>query len=88
MAALQLRWRLQKLPMPVLIVGGDNDKAVGVHQMLAEYLALPEDRRFLHIFHGVGHRPNVDVAAILAGVLDQFVSETVPRAMAAAASVG
>jgi pimeloyl-ACP methyl ester carboxylesterase len=84
MAALRLRQRLGDLPMPVLLVGGDDDTTVGVDQMLAEYLAMPEDRRFLHIFHGVGHSPNVQVATRLAGLLERFVCQTVPQAAAAA----
>jgi pimeloyl-ACP methyl ester carboxylesterase len=87
MAALRLRQRLHELPMPVFLVGGDNDTTVGVHQMLAEYLAMPEDRRFLHIFHGVGHSPNVQVAAQFASLLEQFVTQTVPQTAAAASSV-
>lgn len=86
MAALRLRQRLHELSMPVFLIGGDDDSTVGVHQMLAEYLAMPEDRRFLHIFHGVGHSPNVQVASRLARLLDQFVSHTVPRARATAGS--
>ena len=42
MASLRLRQRLQELPMPVCVVGGDQDTTVGVHNILAEYLALPE----------------------------------------------
>lgn len=87
MAALRLRQRLHELPMPVFLVGGDDDTTVGVHQMLAEYLAMPEDRRYLHIFHGVGHSPNVQVAAQFASLLDRFVTQTVPQAAAAASSV-
>jgi branched-chain amino acid transport system permease protein len=83
MAALQLRQRLHELPMPVFLIGGDDDTTVGVHQMLAEYLAMPVDRRFLHIFHGVGHSPNVQVAAQLARLLEQFVTHTVPQSTAA-----
>ena len=83
MAALRLRQRLGDLSMPVLLVGGDDDTTVGVHQMLAEYLALPEDRRFLHIFHGIGHSPNVQVAPRLAGLLTRFVCQTAPQAAAA-----
>lgn len=82
MAALRLRQRLGDLAMPVMLVGGDDDTTVGVHQMLAEYLALPEERRFLHIFHGVGHSPNVQVAARFAGLLDRFVCQTVPQVAA------
>jgi pimeloyl-ACP methyl ester carboxylesterase len=87
MAGLRLRPRLQELPMPVCIIGGDQDTTVGVHNILAEYLALPEPRRFLHIFHSIGHSPNVEVATRCAGVLDRFVSQTVPQCLAAARSV-
>jgi pimeloyl-ACP methyl ester carboxylesterase len=83
MAVLRLRQRLCELSMPVLLVGGDDDTTVGVDQMLADYLALAEDCRFLHIFHGVGHSPNVKVAARLAGLLDRFVCQTVPQSTAA-----
>jgi pimeloyl-ACP methyl ester carboxylesterase len=86
MAALRLRQRLHELPMSVFLIGGDNDTTVGVHQMLAEYLAMPEERRFLHIFHGVGHSPNVQVAAQLASLLDRFVCQTVSQAAAAEGS--
>jgi pimeloyl-ACP methyl ester carboxylesterase len=82
MAALQLRQRLQELRLPVLVVGGDQDTTVGVHNILAEYLALPEDWRFLHMFHSVGHSPNVEVTPRFAGVLDRFISQTVPQHLA------
>jgi pimeloyl-ACP methyl ester carboxylesterase len=82
MASLRLRQRLQELPMPVCVVGGDQDTTVGVHNILAEYLALPEQQRFLHIFHSIGHSPNVEVATRCAGVLDRFVSQTVPQCLA------
>jgi pimeloyl-ACP methyl ester carboxylesterase len=72
--------------MPVLVVGGDKDTTVGVHNMLAEYLALPENRRFLHIFHDVGHSPNVEVTPQFTAVLDHFVSQTVPQHLTAAGS--
>jgi hypothetical protein len=69
--------------LSVLLVGRDDDTTVGVDQMLAEYLAMPEDYRFLHIFHGVGHPPNVQVAARFTGLLERFVCQTVPQATAA-----
>ena len=83
MAGLRLRSRLVELRMPVLVAGGDQDATVGVGNILAEYLALPEDRRSLHMFHGVGHSPNVDVAKAFAAVLSQFILETVLIAAAA-----
>jgi branched-chain amino acid transport system permease protein len=84
MAGLRLRQRLQDLPMPVLLIGGDQDTTVGVHNMLAEYLAMSESRRFLHMFHNIGHSPNVEVTARFTGLLDRFVSQTVPQYLAAA----
>jgi branched-chain amino acid transport system permease protein len=87
MAGLRLRQRLQELPMPVCVIGGDQDTTVGVHNILAEYLALPEPRRFLHMFHGIGHSPNVEAATRCAGVLDRFVSQTVPRCLASGRSL-
>jgi hypothetical protein len=73
--------------MPVCVVGGDQDTTVGVHNILAEYLALPEPRRFLHMFHGIGHSPNVEVATLCAGMLDRFVSQTVPQCLASGISL-
>jgi len=87
MAGLRLRQRLQELSMPVCVIGGDQDTTVGVHNILAEYLALLEPRRFLHIFHSIGHSPNVEVATRCAGVLDRFVSQTVPQCLAAGRSL-
>ena len=87
MASLRLRQRLQELPMPVCVVGGDQDTTVGVHNILAEYLALPEQQRFLHIFHSIGHSPNVEVATRCAGVLERFVSQTVPQCLASGGSL-
>ena len=86
MAALRLRQRLAELHMPVLVIGGDKDTTVGVHNILAEYLALPEAQRFLHIFHDIGHSPNVEAATRLARVLTRFVSQTVPQCRGAVAS--
>jgi pimeloyl-ACP methyl ester carboxylesterase len=59
--------------MPVLVIGGDQDTTGGVANILAEYLALAPERRFLHIYHGVGHSPNVEIAQELAALLSAFV---------------
>lgn len=68
-----------------MVIGGDQDATVGVDNILAEYLALSQETRSLHIFHGVGHSPNVEVAARLAGVLDRFITHSVPAAAQAVA---
>lgn len=77
MAGAHLRERLSTLSMPVLVVGGDRDTAVGVENILAEYRSLPEESRSLHVFHGVGHSPNITVPDRFAEVLVQFVSGVV-----------
>lgn len=84
MASLRLREQLASLRMPVLVVGGDRDTTVGVENILAEYLALPEATRSLQIIHAAEHSPNVDQAADLAAVLDRFITQTVPAMLTAA----
>ena len=85
MGALRLRDRLGEIRVPTMVVGGDLDDTVGVDNIVAEYLALPEGNRSLHIFHGIGHSPNVEVPARLAGLLTRFASEVSPRTAAATA---
>ena len=78
MSQLRLRERLGEIRVPTLVVGGDRDTTVGVDNILAEYLALSEDVRSLHIFHGIGHSPNVEVPAAFAGLLGRFVGAVGP----------
>jgi pimeloyl-ACP methyl ester carboxylesterase len=73
MSALRLRVRLDELYMPVLVVGGDEDTTVGVDNILTEYLALLPDVRSLHVFHGIGHSPNSECPAELAGVIERWI---------------
>ena len=80
-----MRDRLGEIRVPTMVVGGDLDDTVGVDNIVAEYLALPVGNRSLHIFHGIGHSPNVEVPARLAGLLTRFASEVSPRTAAAAA---
>ena len=75
MFALRLRERLGEIKTPTLVVGGDRDYTVGVDNIVAEYFALPEENRHLHIFHGIGHSPNVEVPGRFAGVLSRFIAE-------------
>ena len=85
MGSLRLRERLGEIHVPTMVVGGDLDDTVGVDNIVAEYLALPEGNRHLHVFHGIGHSPNVEVPARLAGLLTRFANEVSPRTAAAAA---
>ena len=84
MGALRLRERLGEIRVPTMVVGGDTDTTVGVDNIVAEYLALPEETRHLHIFHGIGHSPNVEVPGRFAGLLSRFAGEVSPRRAAAA----
>ncbi|MCH7737528.1 MAG: alpha/beta hydrolase [Chloroflexi bacterium] len=72
MAGLRLRDRLHEIKVPTLVMGGDRDTTVGVDNILAEYQALPEANRHLHIYHGSGHSPNVDVACWVSNVVGSF----------------
>jgi non-heme chloroperoxidase len=72
MAVLRLRERLGEINVPTLVMGGDQDKTVGMENILADYLALPEATRHLSIYHQSGHSPNVDNAWRLAIVLERF----------------
>ena len=75
MSQIQLRKRLQEIRVPTLVIGSDRDDTVGVHNILADFLGLPEESRHLHIFHGIGHSPNVETPQRLAGLLTRFVEE-------------
>ena len=75
MSRLRLRGRLNEIKTPTLVVGGDLDTTVGVDNILAEYLALPQESRHLHIFHSVGHSPNVALPGEFAGLLTRFITE-------------
>ncbi|MEC8910146.1 MAG: alpha/beta hydrolase, partial [Chloroflexota bacterium] len=68
MAALKLRDRLNTIKVPTLVMGGDQDTTVGINNILAEFQALPADLRHLHIYHGIGHSPNVEVPGWVANI--------------------
>ena len=48
---------------------------IGVDEILADYFALPEESRHLHIYHGIGHSPNVEVPASFAHLMARFIAE-------------
>jgi len=86
MSQLRLREQLSQLAVPVLVIGGDLDTTVGVENILVDYLALPVDRRFLHIYHDVGHSPNVEVPLELATLLRTFIGRVAATAVQGAVS--
>ena len=75
MSGLRLRDRLWEIRVPTLVVGGDLDVTIGVDEILADYFALPEETRHLHIYHGIGHSPNVEVPASFAQLIARFIAE-------------
>ena len=85
MGALRLRDRLSEIRVPTMVIGGDRDDTVGVDNIVAEYLALPDGNRHLHVFHGIGHSPNVEVPGRLAGLLTRFANELSHRGATVAA---
>ena len=72
MAGLRLRDRLHEIKVPTLVIGGDRDTTVGIDNILAEYQALPEANRHLHIYHGIGHSPNVEAARWVSTIVGNF----------------
>mgnify|MGYP001588818397 CR=1 FL=1 len=74
MGDVRLRQRLSELTMPVLVIAGDQDATVGIEPILTDFLALPPATRSLHVFHGVGHSPNVDATDGFVEVLKAFVT--------------
>ena len=73
MAALKLRDRLDEIKVPTLVIGGDKDITVGINNILAEFEALPKDLRHLHIYHGIGHSPNVEVPNSAVNTIGMFI---------------
>jgi pimeloyl-ACP methyl ester carboxylesterase len=80
---LRLGAAVKRLPMPVLLACGDADKLIPIGQLVATWAKYPPGTG-LHVWHGVGHSPNVDIPSELAGLLRRFIEQTVPQRLAAA----
>lgn len=74
MLTVQLRERLSELAMPVLVIGCDRDDIVALEALWDGYQSLPENRRSLHIFHGMGHSPNTQCPDEFTAVLERFIN--------------
>jgi pimeloyl-ACP methyl ester carboxylesterase len=86
MFEVRLGERVRALPTPVLLAGGDADELIPLKSMLATWAKYPAGTG-LHIWHGVGHSPNLDCPADLAALLRRFIEHTIPaKAKAAAAA--
>jgi len=77
MFSVRLGERVKRLPMPVLLAGGDADELIPLKSMLATWAKYPAGTG-LHIWHGVGHSPNLDCPTELAALLRRFVEHTTP----------
>jgi 3-oxoadipate enol-lactonase len=87
MASLRLGEGVGRLPMPVMLAGGDADRTVPLSSMLATFAKLPAGSS-LQIWHGAGHSPNVEIPVEATAVLRRFVEQTVPSTSAAAVAAG
>ena len=85
MFQVRLGERVKALAMPVLMACGDADELIPLQSMLATWAKYPVGTG-LHVWHGVGHSPNLDCPTDLAALLRRFVEHTIAaRAKAAAA---
>jgi pimeloyl-ACP methyl ester carboxylesterase len=82
MLQLRLGARVKTLAMPVLLAAGDQDAIIPLANMLASWAMYPPGTG-LHVWHGVGHSPNLDCPLEVAALLRRFVEETVTRRRAA-----
>ena len=77
MLTLRIGEAVSRLPMPILMIAGDDDQTVPLPNMLETYRKLPPGSG-LHVWHAVGHSPNIEVPDRFVRVLRGFVERTVP----------
>ncbi|HZZ88405.1 MAG TPA: alpha/beta hydrolase [Caulobacteraceae bacterium] len=77
MFQLRIGERVKDLPMPVLMAAGDIDELIPISAMLATWAKFPTGSG-LHVWHGVGHSPNLDAPGDVAALLRRFVETTIP----------
>lgn len=83
---MRLGSRVGSLPMPVLLACGDADALIPIQEMITTWQKYPNGAG-LHVWHGVGHSPNVDIPDQLAVVLRRFIEVTIPRRSGSTAAV-
>ena len=62
---LRIGHRMKDLPMPALLAAGDKDELIPLADMLQTWAKLPPGSG-LHVWHGIGHSPNLDCPLELA----------------------
>ncbi|HEY7061629.1 MAG TPA: alpha/beta hydrolase [Chloroflexota bacterium] len=75
---LRLGEQVGRLPMPVLLACGDADQIIPLAQLLRTWARYPKGSG-LHVWHGVGHSPNVELSERLAALLERFIAEATAR---------
>lgn len=79
MMQLRLASQVRSLPMPVLLMAGDQDKVIPLANMLASWAMYPPGTG-LHVWHGMGHSPNYDQPQATVALIRQFVEGMPPPA--------
>lgn len=87
MLTLRIGAAVSGIPVPVLMMAGDNDQTVPLANMLDTFRRLPPGSG-PHVWHGVGHSPNVETPDRCARVLRRFIEHTVPARTAALPAAG
>lgn len=70
---------LRALTVPSLLIAGDADELIPISAMIGTWGKLPAGAG-LHVWHGIGHSPNLQCPTELAAVLRHFVEQTIPGA--------
>jgi len=69
---------LGALKLPVLLCGGDADALVSIESMVSTWRKCPPGSG-LHIWHGVGHSPNLDQPDEFTALLRNFIEVTLRK---------
>jgi pimeloyl-ACP methyl ester carboxylesterase len=64
--------------MPVLFACGDADELFPIDLLLATRAKYPKGSD-LHVWHGIGHSPNIEIPEQVATLLQRFIERTLPR---------
>ena len=76
---LRVGEQVARLPIPVLFTCGDADQTIPIEQLLRTWAKYPKGTG-LHVWHGVGHSPNLEVPDQLAALFQSFVERATPAA--------
>jgi len=78
MLSLRMGDAVSRLSMPVLFACGDADELFPIDLLLATRAKYPKGSD-LHVWHGIGHSPNIEIPEQVATLLQRFIERTLPR---------